>query len=142
MLKIWGRRNSANVQKVLWLTDELNLTYEQVNVGGNFGGLTEARLSRSQSAWPHSGAAGRRCLHLGIPCHSRVTWRRNRQGEILAARGRYAAQNDQWMDWAQTSFQPAFLNGIFWGYYRTPEPQRNWPAIKPKASKPAAGCCT
>jgi glutathione S-transferase len=40
------------------------------------------------------------------------------------------AQNDQWMDWAQSTFQPAFLNGVFWGYYRTPEPQRNWPAIK------------
>jgi glutathione S-transferase len=33
------------------------------------------------------------------------------------------------MDWAQTTLQPTFLTGIFWGLYRTPAPQRNWPAI-------------
>jgi glutathione S-transferase len=33
------------------------------------------------------------------------------------------------MDWSATSLQPDFLNGIFWGYYRTPEAQRDWPAI-------------
>lgn len=29
------------------------------------------------------------------------------------------------MDWSQSSLQPAFLNGIFWGFYRTPEAQRD-----------------
>ena len=29
MLKILGRDNSINVRKVLWLCDELNLTYER-----------------------------------------------------------------------------------------------------------------
>ena len=29
MLKIWGRRNSNNVQKVLWLCEEIGLDYEQ-----------------------------------------------------------------------------------------------------------------
>jgi glutathione S-transferase len=33
------------------------------------------------------------------------------------------------MDWSQTTLQPDFLNGVFWGYYRTPEAQRDWPAI-------------
>ena len=30
MLKILGRDNSINVRKVLWLCDELNLTYERL----------------------------------------------------------------------------------------------------------------
>ena len=34
-----------------------------------------------------------------------------------------------WRDWSQTSLQPDFLMGVFWGYYRTPEAQRDWPAI-------------
>ncbi len=34
------------------------------------------------------------------------------------------------MDWSQTTLQPDFLTGVFWGFYRTPEPQRNWPAIR------------
>jgi hypothetical protein len=39
MLKVWGRRSSFNVQKVLWLIGELELAHEHVDAGGNFGGL-------------------------------------------------------------------------------------------------------
>jgi glutathione S-transferase len=34
------------------------------------------------------------------------------------------------MDWSQTTLQPDFLTGIFWGFYRTPEAQRDLSAIK------------
>jgi glutathione S-transferase len=37
---------------------------------------------------------------------------------------------DGWMDWSQTALQPDFLGGVFWGYYRTPEAQRDWRAIR------------
>lgn len=39
MLKVWGRRNSFNVQKVMWLAGELGLAHEHISVGGKFGGL-------------------------------------------------------------------------------------------------------
>jgi glutathione S-transferase len=39
------------------------------------------------------------------------------------------ARVDGWMDWSQTSLQPDFLIGVFWGFFRTPESDRNWPAI-------------
>ena len=42
MLKVWGRKNSSNVKKVLWCLKELNVPYEQIDVGGPFGGLNEA----------------------------------------------------------------------------------------------------
>ena len=38
MLKIWGRVNAPNVQKVLWACEELGLSYERVDLGGPFGG--------------------------------------------------------------------------------------------------------
>ena len=41
MLKIWGRANSLNVQKVLWCCDELGVPYERTDVGGEFGGNRE-----------------------------------------------------------------------------------------------------
>ena len=41
MLRIWGRRDAFNVQKVLWLIDELELAHEHVQLGGSFGGLDE-----------------------------------------------------------------------------------------------------
>ena len=41
MLKIWGRRNSINVQKVMWCVHELGLEHERVDVGMAFGGNDE-----------------------------------------------------------------------------------------------------
>jgi glutathione S-transferase len=39
MLKIWGRRSSFNVQKVMWLICELELAHQHFDAGGKFGGL-------------------------------------------------------------------------------------------------------
>jgi glutathione S-transferase len=42
------------------------------------------------------------------------------------------SQTERWMDWSQATLQPDFLVGVFWGFYRTPEAQRNLPAIAAK----------
>ena len=39
MLKVWGRRSSFNVQKVMWLIGELGLEHQHIDAGGGFGGL-------------------------------------------------------------------------------------------------------
>lgn len=39
MLTVWGRRNAFNVQKVMWLVDELALEHRHVPAGGQFGVL-------------------------------------------------------------------------------------------------------
>ena len=39
MLRIWGRTNSSNVQKVMWAVGELGLAHERIDVGGAFGRL-------------------------------------------------------------------------------------------------------
>jgi glutathione S-transferase len=36
-LKIWGRANSINVQKVLWCCGEIGLEFERVDAGNEFG---------------------------------------------------------------------------------------------------------
>ncbi len=41
MLKVWGRANSSNIMKVLWLCDELGIAYERVDAGGDFGKTRE-----------------------------------------------------------------------------------------------------
>jgi glutathione S-transferase len=48
------------------------------------------------------------------------------------------ARVDGWMDWSQTSLQPDFLVGVFWGFYRTPEDKRNWPAIRASLARCAS----
>lgn len=39
MILLHGRANSSNVQKVLWLFDELALSYRRIDRGAGFGGL-------------------------------------------------------------------------------------------------------
>ena len=45
MLKVWGRRSSFNLQKVMWLVGELGLPHEHIPAGGSFGGLDPAVLA-------------------------------------------------------------------------------------------------
>jgi glutathione S-transferase len=124
VLKLWGRDTSFNVQKVLWALGEIGLPFDHVEVGGRFGGLDTAEfLARN----PH----GRIPV---IEDEGTVLWESNSIVRYLSAR--YApgllspegpaerARCDQWMDWEATTLQPAFI-GFFWGWYRTPEPQRS-----------------
>lgn len=130
MLRIWGRRSSYNVQKVMWLVGELDLAHEHIELGGRFGGLDDPAFL---AMTPH----GRVPV---IRDDEATVWESHAILRYLAARhgaGRFwsddpvrRAQVDQWMDWSQTALQPDFLNGVFWGFYRTPEAQRDWPAIR------------
>lgn len=129
-LIIWGRKTSFNVQKVLWLAAELNLSYQHIPAGGKFGGLDTPEFLAMN---PH----GR------IPVlkdQESIVWESHTILRYLAAQygaklfwfgdARTRAPIEAWMDWSQTTLQPDFLTGVFWGYYRTPEAQRDWPAIK------------
>ncbi len=124
VIRILGRRSAFNVQKVLWLLGELELAHEQVEVGGAAGGLDEPSFLALN---PHG--------RIPVLCDGPDTvWESHAILRYLAARyGEEAlyppdplarSQVDRWMDWAHTALQPAFM-ALFWGYYRTPEPQRS-----------------
>jgi len=129
MLKVWGRPSSFNTQKVLWLADELGLEYEHIPAGGSFGRLDEPAFRAMN---PHGRVPvvedGEAVVWESHAC-LRYLAARYGQGSFWAEDPAERAVVDGWMDWSQTALQPAFLNGVFWGYYRTPEAQRNWPAI-------------
>jgi glutathione S-transferase len=137
MLTVWGRRSSFNLQKVMWLVGELDIAHRHIEVGGRFGGL-DTNAFRAMN--PH----GRVPV---IDDGGTVVWESHAILRYLAARhggGAFWSEDpairslaDRWMDWAQTTLQPDFLLGVFWGLYRTPEPQRNWPAIKERLAKTA-----
>jgi glutathione S-transferase len=129
MLRVWGRRSSANVQKVLWLVGELGLPHEHVPVGGDFGGLDDPAFRAMN---PHGKVPV-------IADGEVVAWESHAILRYLAAAhgaDRFwvtdpaaRAPVDGWMDWAQTALQTAFLSGVFWGWYRTPEAQRDEAAV-------------
>jgi glutathione S-transferase len=130
MLKIWGRRNSFNVQKVMWLVGELDLPHQHIPAGGNFGQLDSPEFLTMN---PHARVPV-------IDDAGKIVWESHTILRYLASRfgtrqfwpdeASARADIEGWMDWAQTSLQPAFLTDVFWGFYRTPEAQRNWPAIE------------
>ena len=130
MLKVWGRRSSFNVQKVMWLVGELDLAHEHIDAGGSFGGLDAPDFLAMN---PH----GRVPV---IADGDTIVWESHAILRYLAARDgkeRFwsgdpvmRAGVDGWMDWSQTSLQPDFLGGVFWGFFRTPEDKRNGPAIR------------
>ncbi len=46
MLRIWGRNNSINVQKVMWTVGELGLDHERRDVGGASAGWIRWNTAR------------------------------------------------------------------------------------------------
>ncbi len=46
MLTVYGRKSSANVQKVRWICSEGNLEFKTEIVGGKYGGLTSPEFIR------------------------------------------------------------------------------------------------
>ena len=128
MLKIWGRTNSFNVQKVMWTADELGLAHERIDAGGAFGGLetdsyTALNPNRripvvedGELALWESNAIVR---YLAAKHGSGTLWPEDPGLRSLA---------DRWMDWQITTLQPQ-LHIIFWGLIRTPEAERDMVAI-------------
>lgn len=134
MLRIWGRTNSINVQKVMWAVGELELAHERLDAGGAFGGLD-------------SDAYGGLNPNRRIPVledGETVVWESNAIVRYLAARygaGTLWAEDpaarsvaDRWMDWQVTTLLPP-LHPIFWGLVRTPEPKRDIAAIAAAAKE-------
>ena len=128
MLKIWGRSNSANVQKVLWAADELGLDYEQEDVGGTFGRTKEPPYSdMNPNAVVPTLVEDDFVLWESNAC-TRYLANKYGKGTLAPTDPRDYADADRWMDWQQTTVLP-FMTPIFWGYVRTPEEKRDLEAI-------------
>ena len=131
MLEVWGRRSSFNVQKVMWLIGELNLPHEHIPAGGAFG-LKDTPEFLAMN--PHGRIPVIRDSDGTVvwESHSILRYLAARYGgpELWSSDPVRRAQIDCWMDWAQTTLQPEFLTGVFWGFYRTPEAQRDLKAIE------------
>lgn len=129
MLRIWGRRNSFNVQKVMWLAGELDLEHQRIEAGGSFGGLDDPKFLRMN---PH----GRIPV---IDDDGVIVWESHSIIRYLSAKygsGSFWSEDaaerslaDRWMDWSLATLQRDFMD-LFWDFYRTPDDQRDWRRIK------------
>lgn len=128
MLRIWGRANSTNVQKVLWCCGELGIEFQRLEAGGAFGVVDTpdyARLNPNR-------------LVPTIADDGLILWESNAIVRYLAAKHgagtlypddvRRRALADRWMDWQATTVSPPLIFA-YKGLIRTPAAARDTAAI-------------
>lgn len=142
MLTLWGRATSSNVQKVLWVCDEIGVRCERIDAGGPFGRTDEAAYRRMN---PNG-------LIPTLDDEGFILWESNTICRYLANKYqattlypgcqslediRQRAEVERWMDWATstlaTAIHPAFL-----GLVRAAPEQRDVARIRASAEKTAA----
>lgn len=124
MLKIYGRTNSVNVQKALWVATECGLDFEQVDVGGRFGGNDQAwyRALNPNGVVPVIDDDG----YIVWESHAIIRYLAARYGAgvLWSSDLKERGEGDRWMDWQQTTVQSG-MTALFWGWIRTPSEQRD-----------------
>lgn len=128
MLKIWGRANSANVEKVLWCALELGLPFERIDAGGAFGVVDtpEFRTLNPVGLVPVIEDDGFVLWESNSIVRYLATTRG--AGTLALADPRVRAEAERWMDY-QLGTLAALLRPVFWGLVRTPPEQRDPAAI-------------
>ena len=135
MRQLYGRANSSNVMKVIWLLEELGLPYERIDAGLSFGVVDtpEYRHMNPNGIVPTLREDGF------------VMWESNAILRYLADTHdegwRFWPQDphsrahvDQWMDWQQTVVNTP-QSVVFQGLVRQTVAQRNMAAISEAAEK-------
>lgn len=124
MLKIWGRLNSVNVQKVVLCADELGISYERIDAGGAFGivGTPEYLAKNPNGLIPVIEDDG----FVLWESNAIVRYLANRYGEgsLWPMDREMRARADRWMDWQSGSFNPA-IGPAFVQLVRTPAEKRD-----------------
>ncbi len=137
MLEVWGRKNSVNVQKVLWCCEELGIPFRRHEAGGLFGGTGEAEyLARNPTGLVPTISDGGFDLwesnaivrYLSAEYGSGTLWPENAKDRALA---------DKWMDYQLGTLWPAFKDAVL-GLIRTPPEQRDPQKIEASVEGTAA----
>lgn len=133
MLKIWGRTNSINVQKVMWTVGELGLAPERIDAGMAHGIVGE----------PWYAALNPNRMVPTIDDGGVVLWESNvivrylaakhAPGTLMPADPVLRAKAEMWMDWQQNTLMPAGLSPLFLGLIRTPADKRDAAALRKAA---------
>ncbi len=131
MRTLWGRANSSNVMKAVWLMEELCLPYQRIDAGGAFGRThtPEYVAMNPNSVVPTLQEGGDFTLWESNAI-LRYLCAANAPGSLLWPEDpRTRAHIDRWMDWQQTTVGPP-QTVVFQGLVRTPPEERNMGAIE------------
>jgi glutathione S-transferase len=132
VLEVWGRKNSFNVQKVLWCCEELEIPFRRHDVGGLFGGTDEEKyLARNPTGLVPTITDGNFALwesnaivrYLSAKHGTGTLWPDDPAERALA---------DKWMDYQLGTLFPVFKDALL-GLVRTPAEERNPEKIEASA---------
>lgn len=128
MLRIWGRTNSINVQKVMWTVGELELAHERTDAGLAYGVVGDdwyADLNPNRLV-PSINDNGLQLWESNVIV--RYLAAKHATGTLMPETLIDRALAEQWMDWQQTAILPA-MTPVFWRLIRTPSDKRDQAAI-------------
>jgi glutathione S-transferase len=118
MLKIWGRANSINVQKVLWCCGELGLQYDRIDAGNEFG-ITKTpqyRVLNPNGLVPTIEDGDFQLWESNVIV--RYLAHKSGRGQLYPEDIQIRFDAERWMDWQATVFWPA-LRPLFIQLIRT-----------------------
>jgi glutathione S-transferase len=134
MLKIWGRKTSSNVQKVMWALGELGMSCERIDIAGPFGRNNEpAYLALNPNGLVPTLQDGDFVLWESNAI-VRYLARREEKHTLEPADSKVCASADRWMDWQATVLAPA-MTAAYMGLIRTPPEKRDNDAIERSKSQ-------
>ena len=124
MIKVLGRANSVNVQKVMWCAAELSLEIDRVDVGGSFGGNnTEEFRSLNPNGTVPVLVEGDFVLWESNAIVRYLCAKHGKPGWLLDS-VEMQGQAGQWMDWYLTNLHPP-MTTLFWQLIRTNPDERD-----------------
>lgn len=133
MMRLWGRKSSINVQKVLWCLAELGMQegkdFERIDAGLHFGvNRTPEFLKLNPNGLVPTLEDGDIVLWESNTIMRYLARKYDRQGrfpnDIASQYG-----SEKWLDWQVGTLWPA-LRAPFLGLTRVPENERKYEAIK------------
>ena len=129
-LKIWGRANSVNVQKVLWCLAELDLPYERIDAGMAFGKTNEpAYLAMNPNGRVPTLVEGDFVLWESNSVMRYLAMAHGQGSPVYPEAPKRRAGVDRWLDWTLSTVQPVD-RPVFWALVRTPPDKRDMAAIQ------------
>jgi len=136
MLKIWGRTNSINVQKVLWCCAELQIRFQRVDAGGKFGvnNTAEYLAMNPNGLVPTIDDGG----FILWESHAIVRYlsRKHGLGTLWPKEDKGAADADRWMEWYSTTLWNN-LRPVFWNLVRVEPEKRDVKLVEDSRKKMA-----
>jgi glutathione S-transferase len=124
MLKIWGRISSINVRKVVLAAQWMDVPFERVDAGGQFGIVKTAEyVARNpNSLVPLMEDDGFELWESNVIV--RYLCAKHSMGTLYPQELHRRFDAERWMDWQQTTLNRASRDA-FWQLIRVPPEQRN-----------------